>query len=1002
MKLIKQTTLHYISGTSDKVYQVDLCQVGDEQYVVNFRYGRRGKTLKEGVKTTTPVKRLKAEKIFDQLLNGKIKKGYREVVEEQLSVPLEMTVNSRELGLREQAVLNRLAGKKHLRWSLERAIWRAGELKLKEAEPALIQLLNMAGPELQQYCLIWALGHCGSTSAVDAIQKIFKHSDSNNLQRIAREALKKLGNQTLKQELQRQALHTLPEALQHSLSSESFKLSLYTYLSQGNHQDSIVLEDLYFIGSQSIRKTLLELLLTIPLRPPYFHRVRHIFKMAEFHRDAPFFGRLAYRFATEKQMYNNPSYYYEYNQDDKSELKKADASKAYGNRTRDYLRRRVWRTLRRLGELADESYVPMAVATLLPFKDTDAQPEREVLIYDEDYNPQMNKVGPFGSYWAFNKILYNQNPNYQWSRSLLRYEDNQSTEFREEAFPELWEQYPGGLIHLLAESHCEEVHHFAVKAFHACQGLGEKLDPEDYLLLLSRPYKVTANLGFKLINNHFDTIPVDFLIAMALSVDDEARQASHQYLKTVDLNHQSLLDLLFSPFEDTRTFIQNHISSLSLPNEFYNLFFQLLINLKVGMELVAIELGHFFQQAQMAQYISMDFSLIQKCLRHPLNSLKELGAYLLTEIDSDSISGNILQELLLSPLEKVRQAGVQLINNQSDQELCLQVPLLVALCTHRADDVRILAHRIIERLLPQQNFKEQCFNELILTLFQKEPDEGVHASTIQLLNRHFKPLLPSLNLELVLDLTRSPSPHTQTLMGELLNANLSWSASLDCQTLIQLADHDILKIRQASWNLLLDKLPALKGNEEELAKVIRLFASKWEDSRNFGQIKIANQLEESDWTPNLLISLCDSIYDDIRQFGRQMITRYFKAENGQEYLLKLSQHPSPDLQLFATNYLERYAKDNPERLHSLMPYFKSVLGQINRSRVAKDRILMFLAHESVQSEGCANLIAPLFEWYAATIAIGDKASAIESLLNIHLKYPHIPISLEVQEVQLAI
>ena len=48
MKLIKRKTLHYQKDSSDKVYEVDLCEVAEDKYLVNFRYGRRGANLKEG------------------------------------------------------------------------------------------------------------------------------------------------------------------------------------------------------------------------------------------------------------------------------------------------------------------------------------------------------------------------------------------------------------------------------------------------------------------------------------------------------------------------------------------------------------------------------------------------------------------------------------------------------------------------------------------------------------------------------------------------------------------------------------------------------------------------------------------------------------------------------------------------------------------------------------------------------------------------------------------
>lgn len=74
MKLIKQIRLFFQEGNSDKVYEIDLCEAG-EGYVVNFRYGRRGASLKEGTKTIFPVELREAEKVFENLEQEKRKKG---------------------------------------------------------------------------------------------------------------------------------------------------------------------------------------------------------------------------------------------------------------------------------------------------------------------------------------------------------------------------------------------------------------------------------------------------------------------------------------------------------------------------------------------------------------------------------------------------------------------------------------------------------------------------------------------------------------------------------------------------------------------------------------------------------------------------------------------------------------------------------------------------------------------------------------------------------------
>ena len=72
MRLVKQSILYFKEGNSDKAYEIDLCDVGNDKYVVNFRYGRRNAKLKEGSKTPSPVSLAEAEKIFGELEDEKI------------------------------------------------------------------------------------------------------------------------------------------------------------------------------------------------------------------------------------------------------------------------------------------------------------------------------------------------------------------------------------------------------------------------------------------------------------------------------------------------------------------------------------------------------------------------------------------------------------------------------------------------------------------------------------------------------------------------------------------------------------------------------------------------------------------------------------------------------------------------------------------------------------------------------------------------------------------
>lgn len=71
----ERVTLYYREGASDKVYQATI-EEADGGCVVNFAYGRRGRTLKTGTKTSAPVPFAQAKKIYDRLVKSKTAKGY--------------------------------------------------------------------------------------------------------------------------------------------------------------------------------------------------------------------------------------------------------------------------------------------------------------------------------------------------------------------------------------------------------------------------------------------------------------------------------------------------------------------------------------------------------------------------------------------------------------------------------------------------------------------------------------------------------------------------------------------------------------------------------------------------------------------------------------------------------------------------------------------------------------------------------------------------------------
>ena len=492
MKLIRQTKLHFKEGNSDKIYEVDLCEIGG-QFVVNFRYGRSGTALKEGTKTTKPTNRAEADKIFDKLVSEKTNKGYLVSGEEK---PVETVPKLQKVfdeNARQEYILNRLreessekslgkkiveavkkvAGNNEKRSNIERIIWRAGELKIEEAAPLIVKFIGTKDA-LRDYCCAWSLGFCGDETTIATLSNLYNQPETPDfVRRISGEAMLKLSDESARTHHQEKFIQQLPIELQtlakHG-TSKSFAKKLHEFLEKPRRGSHIVLEQLYQIDNETVRPALLEVLRDCPLKVNYFKPLRHIFKIAEYRRDAEVFGVVAKRFEVTNQMFSISSWsgkdwvrgeYKDgkYTQTTRSELANDDSKLAYSNRTREYLRRRCWRTLRRMGEIGDADFVKMAVGALLPYADSDAQEPKTSVFYNyRDANGNWNWQNPrkttvswdkFAPYLLFNHLLYENSPRYELKMGTRAFRTrksyklgNPAPDFREEAFPKLWNEQP--------------------------------------------------------------------------------------------------------------------------------------------------------------------------------------------------------------------------------------------------------------------------------------------------------------------------------------------------------------------------------------------------------------------------------------------------------------------------------------------------------------------------------------------------------------------------------
>jgi hypothetical protein len=390
--------------------------------------------------------------------------------------------------------------------------------------------------------------------------------------------------------------------------------------------------------------------------------------------------------------------------------------------------------------------------------------------------------------------------------------------------------------------------------------------------------------------------------------------------------------------------------------------------------------------------------VIRDLVSHPLAEVQIFGGDVLLAHESlaQRPPNDILEALLDSEEASVRGIGVRIVEGLRDDVLKGSETLLVALTRHVRGDVRDAIRPTVQRLIAYDSPLARRISErLVDAILTPGAPEGVPSHTARVLREDFHSQLAWVPAETVWRLLQSRSGPAQEVGGLLLAANVRTEV-LEIDQIVRLASHDILSIREAAWKFCRGSVARFR---REMISAVRLLDAKWEDSRQFAFDFFREHFSGGDLTPELLVGICDSVRPDVQQFGREMITHCFQDEQGPEYLLKLSEHPAASLQRFATDYLDRYAADDVQRLRELTPLFVSVLSRVNQGRVAKDRVLALLGREAVKSEPAACIAAEILARISATCAIGDKATALEAMLAIQETFPDVPLPIAVQPVE---
>ena len=1081
MKLIKSIQLFFQEGNSDKVYEIELLESGADAYVVNFRYGRRGGTLKDGTKTVFPVTLAEAEKLFAELENEKRKKGYAAEGENANFIPEYKPLKPEKSGsARHKTVVKLLKAAlnddEHESWPLSRIIWRAGELAIPEAVPQILKLADKKD-HLQLYSCIWALSRIGDAAAVLFLNEVLQEKHPAYILNLAKAALLNISDELTRAAELKKLGQSFPESFRAthesnlgsvnamgrnlSIDSESDASAYFIKVSKlSSSGNALISEELrqaiakteaflnayalelctkggagellipfYLISTKDelMRAALLPALRQVPVKPGHFKYVRQIFKISEMLNDTVVYGILSK--VIEKAPFNFTSSHLYIDRkwvSASEELKKENSTLAFSKKTKEYFSRRILRTLRRLGNDQPELYTSYATDILLTFDDELDQPKVEKTsntVYDYNSTTRNYIVttkttwyDTYSGYGALYYILYANSPRYTVRKKQTRwecvppYEPGKPFEpLREEAFALLWNKAPGEIIRLLAQSRCERVTDFALFVFQNNAAFKEQItEAHLFAFIRSRSIKV-QQLGFDLVKETYkDKAPGAMIIsALLLSQLDEARTFAQQFIDKEPARYANDADLItgiilsanFASQQWLQAFLLQHKPQAETQQTvFKNLLEAIHAHVLSGKPEQITLIGNIIGACFKELTASLNPKIIFDLLMHADPAIQGLAGKLLVlrKLDPEQVPDTIIFTLLQSENTMARDAAIDLLGQLDATAILEKQSLVLSLCLSPVADLRQSAQRLMDKLLaadPSSGYG--LVNLFIPVLTVKEKHDGLHEDILQLISTKLQNYLDRIEPKQVLALCTSRYLASQELGYLLLEKNAK-PEEISIKDLNKLANSNLLKTRQYVMKYYKTNVARMKYERENS---IMLADSLWEDVRTFAFDFFRNHFDEQDWQPELFVALCDSNKTDVQAYGREMITRWFEKDNGFDYLLKLSQHPDSRMQLFASGFLDQYAKNNYDMLQKLGGFLITLLSQVNRGRTAKLRAIQLLHTEALAGEQNAVLISAIFNRMSATASIQDKALYIKAMLEISKAFPSVSLVLGVKETE---
>jgi len=1019
MKTIKKTLLHFQQGTSNKVYNVYLIELSSGEYLVNFEYGRYGATLREGTKTSSPVALEKAQKLYDSLVVSKVNKNYK-IVSGYNSLTKEEKSQREVLPADEYASLlvSRLkrAAEERLKsvdnYTVSRLIYRAGELKLKEAKSYIVTLYSTSIEEENAfyYSVAWALGRYRDEALRGTIISLReKLNDASKY--IIEEALYLLNDE--REEKQIKALE-LPIPFKVSLKNENIEsfiqqVKLLEEMIDSNYARYKNTDSWYEVERKKIKdeldpllqqadelylklyiqasvepykqETILKSIKFLPINEFNFSLFRRLYKMADMRDDHAMIAELVSKIESKKM-----ACYSAYDAD-------WNVKPSLGC-SRLYFKKRSLRYLKSLAMNDSEAYVEFSKNILLSMNSYEKEfAPFTTEYYDDDWNVKTKKYDAFAVHLTFMYILYGAGKRYMIAPSKKMWEiANKSIkdEHRPEMHKELWDKHPEVALEILAKSYVLAVQDFAFTVIEEHPEVIKSASLEQLLPMLNAHSDKARIFFFQLLKGRYEERKEEEIITHCLlsSDDNIALYALEVIAEKREILYSKglVVNALFS----ISKYIFNRLVSLLKTVEEPKIIVDAVVDRLMRTSLpLDVKIRLRIIEVLRAMYKGVEIEHLEQMMKEEkLSDYHLIASELIRAKEFKSLEIPLVLKEKIASYEdpSMLATTIYLLGKLSDDELMKEYKMLISFLYHDELQVSIESMKIVKNLgAKEQENAEKLLQEIVEHSFSATLEPT--ADNVVLVVESFENAYGIININQLYRLLTAKSKLSLRIGNLLLQKQKAENFSV--VQWAKLAKNPNKSIRVWAYDAYMNNLEMVK---KAMPKSLMIFDTHWEDTRAFasGYFESFEPLSSDD-----IVVIADSNYYDVQLFAKKMIqARDFDKES---IMIKLSEHPALTIQKFVTDLMLSDMK--PQQLLKMERFFNTLLHSVNQNRVAKTRVLNilnnYLSHKEI-----AEMYARLAIHHSSTMVWADKSAYVEAMANISERYSDIELPLEIQELKI--